>query len=225
MSMEELSSELSEFSQWLRVPNDEIKRARQIAHVIFSWIKEECNFKIDRCRFGGSFAKQTSTLLKLDVDVAIYVNYEKDLQTSTPEEIMQFLLDVKDDWKDILIRNTNLTQKDLSKGKNAVKFDLDGLQFDLCPAINCTRNQYDQIMLLLDRMERDPMIGHNKAMECNTIYNKISPCDRPILIPEAFKKIVELQRGTELNGRIIAPQNSKCVYNKNFMPELHKGHY
>ena len=201
--MEELSSELSEFSKWLRVPNDEIWRARRLGHKIFSWIKEESKFKTDRIRFGGSFAKRTATLLKLDVDVAIYVNYEKDLTAATPpEEIMRFFDDVKNDWKDILIRNTNLTQEDLSKGKNAVKFDLEGLQFDLCPAINYSQDQHDQII-------------SNKLYQLTNNLRK-----RIIEIPKNIIKKIESLSGKETNDTIIAPKKKIGIYKNKFMPEL-----
>ena len=106
-------------------------------------IQNDGKFKVDRICYGGSFAKETSTFLKFDVDAVIYVRYDGRMDTTS--DILEFLENVRNDWKRVLMLKTNLTESDLSKGKNAVKFELDGFQFDLCPAIDFGRDPHELI--------------------------------------------------------------------------------
>ena len=125
----------------------DIDRARRLGDQIFTWIKQDSKFGTDRCRFGGSFKKGTSTFLKVDVDVVIYVNYDGDIHNTN--QVIEFLQDVREDWKDILMVHTPLDDHDLANGKNAVKFSLNDFDFDLCPAINVSQNTNEHQRVLV----------------------------------------------------------------------------
>ena len=128
---EELSAQLSTFSKWISVYKSDVQRGRHLGHQIFTWITQNSKFKTDRCRFGGSSAKGTSTFLEVDIDVVIYVNYEHG-DVDNAWEVQAFLENVREDWRDVLMMCTELAEEDLLGGKIALKFELDGFHFDLC---------------------------------------------------------------------------------------------
>ena len=143
--IQNFSKQMDYFSEWIKAPKEDIEKARKIGNQIYEWIKKNGNFEIDRICYGGSFAKETSTFLKFDVDVVIYVRYDGRMDTTS--DILEFLENVRNDWKRVLMLKTNLTESDLSKGKNAVKFELGGYPFDLCPAIDFSKDPYEKIRL------------------------------------------------------------------------------
>ena len=175
MRKKELSEELCQFSKWLKTSKSDEKRAQMLGNKICGWIKEDSCFEINRHHFGGSLAKGTSTLLKLDVDISIYVNYPKELTKSSPEDIMEFLESVRNDWKNILMRHTTLKERHLAKGTNAVKFRLMGFKFDLCPAINYSENPRDRVTLKFEQNSSiaGPRIKGNLMM---IVPKKQHPC-------------------------------------------------
>lgn len=142
---EKFSNELDLFADWIQVSEEDLQKAKQVSHKIYNWIQTQSEFRINRLRHGGSFAKGTSTFLKLDVDLVCYVEMEETFETTS--DIFDFLERVRNDWKRVLISNTDLTESDLAKGKNAVKFELDSFQFDLCPAINFSPDMYEPIKI------------------------------------------------------------------------------
>ena len=163
MFEDKLSLELAFFSKWIKVSDLDIDRGRRLGDQIFTWIKTNSKFKPDRCRFGGSFAKGTSTFLKVDVDVTIYINFEGDKCNS--HEVLYFLQRVREDWKDVLMLNTDLTEEDLSSGKNTVKFELQDFHFDLCPAINVSQDTNVQVSETL-RIYQETDAENNKIGTC-----------------------------------------------------------
>lgn len=140
-----LSIELNKFSKWIKVSEDDIAKGRQLGHYICNLIEKYGEFKTDRILFGGSFGKGTSTFLKVDVDITIFVNWpeEMKLEFRRDECLLEILGWVKQDWKKVLMEHTHLSEKDF-RGRNAVKFTLQNFQFDLCPGINVSRDSRQQ---------------------------------------------------------------------------------
>ena len=122
ISEKEVSRELTTFSRWIKVSQFDVDRARCLADQLIICIKQDSNYKIDHCRFAGSFAKDTSTFLKLDIDVVIYVNYDGNMNDT--KEILKFLGGVREDWKGVVLRNFfSLREDDFFWGKYAVHFE------------------------------------------------------------------------------------------------------
>ena len=212
---ERFSNELELFSDWIRVPEGDIHNARQVSQKIYAWIQQQSKFRIDRLRHGGSFAKGTSTFLKLDVDLVCYVQLEETFETTS--DVFDFLQEVRDDWKQVLMHNTNLSESDLSKGKFAVKFELDGFQFDLCPAINFSRDLYEPIYINVRSKDCNEFVKYNDpASNRRSNYGKeFDILDNTSAISYSSKK--EIIMNCLLTQIRPSPQR---LVTKNFMPRL-----
>ena len=207
-----LSGGLNSFSQWIQVSKKDIKRARRVGHLVYNWMQQDSKFRIDRIRYGGSFAKETSTLLKLDVDVAIYVQFEGKMETD--KDIYDFLERVREDWKRVLMCHTNLTKEDLSKGKFAIKFTLQKFQFDLVPAINFSRDPYEEIRMNIykDLCTRNSHTPRNSPQYPNSNYNPHKE-----IRPGEKSKVLDIAKVYLISVR---PANIHYSKTENFMPVL-----
>ena len=212
---ERFSHELELFSDWIRVPEEDIHNARQVSQKIYTWIQQQSKFRIDRLRHGGSFAKGTSTILKLDVDLVCYVQLEENFETTS--DVFDFLQEVREDWKKVLMHNTNLSKSDLSKGKFAVKFELDGFQFDLCPAINFSRDLYEPIYINVRSKDCNDFVKQNEtSLDRNSSYGKeFDILDNTTTISYSSPK--EIKACCLLTHIRPSPQR---LVTKNFMPRL-----
>ena len=212
---ERFSDELELFSDWIRVPEGDIHNARQVSQKIYTWIQQQSKFRIDRLRHGGSFAKGTSTFLKLDVDLVCYMQMEDNFETTS--DVFDFLQEVREDWKSVLIHNTNLSESDLSKGKFAVKFELDGFQFDLCPAINFSRDLYEPIYINVRRKDC------NDVLKCNEpASHRDSSYGREFDILDNTSALsYSTQKETKITCLLTCIRESpQRLVTRNFMPRL-----
>ena len=121
-------AELQMFSESLCSPNfqafvEMIKST--IDKKIFKFLQEHSKFSLDRWRLVGGLAKKTSTLLKADADIVVFYNDEIERKR------------VLNDFHDILLIHTSLTEDDMKISKNEVmQFELDGIPIDLLATEN-----------------------------------------------------------------------------------------
>ena len=148
-----------------------------ILNGIFDILRQKSMFTIDRCRFGGSLEKETATILKVDVDMVAFVNPNKNnVNLNDADSVMQFLENVREHWLSLIMLHPELKiNYNLVLGKNAIKINLGGFDFDLCPAINHSPNPKDELTIPVDKRkvsripvdqdEVDP-IGYVCAVSC-----------------------------------------------------------
>jgi len=93
---------------------------------LFKLLQEKSKFSLDRWRLVGGLEKKTSTLIKVDADIVVF--YNEDGANG---------LDVIDDFQNILLLNTSLSQEDIEISSNEVmQFSIDGIPIDLVIAKN-----------------------------------------------------------------------------------------
>jgi len=135
----------------------------------------------------------------------------------TTSDVFDFLQEVREDWKKVLMHNTNLSKSDLSKGKFAVKFELDGFQFDLCPVINFSRDLYEPIFINVRSKDCNDFIKRNEtAWNSSSSYGKeLDIMDNTSAISDTSSK--EIKMTCLLT--CIRPSPQRLV-TENFMPRL-----
>ena len=150
------SAELESFSQWIKVPKQDVVCAKQVANTIFDVLRESGKYTIDRCRFGGSLEKETATVLKVDVDVVVFVNPRSEwVDLNDPDSILLYLATVRDHWMYLLYSRIPGLEfhKNLKRGKNTIKINLGGFDFDICAAINHIRTPQNELVLKVDKKD------------------------------------------------------------------------
>lgn len=155
------------FSDYLTVPLEEPKAASQKVISILQASNSGTTFSIDRAKPAGGYAKKTSTLLKLDVDLVLMIN-GLDGYAKNPERFETAYKKIQEKWKRELIKQTNLKKEDFEVKRLALSFQYEGIDFDLLPAPNfCSNDPDQQVKLALEAMrkQKNPILYSSAVVE------------------------------------------------------------
>jgi len=132
-----------------------VNLAKKTIQKVFLLLQKKSRHSLDRVRVVGGIEKKTSTAIKAEIDSVIYYN---DVNNNLKKE------DIVDDFKKVLLLNTNLTQKDIYITKNnSMKFTMDGVPIDLLVGVNMVSSnatnvasQQSREILQLIKQSADP---------------------------------------------------------------------
>ncbi|TRY80876.1 hypothetical protein TCAL_14531 [Tigriopus californicus] len=115
-------------------PPEALERVRAVTHKLIVLLQNPKNkFKVDRCAPGGSYGKRTDTCLKVDLDIVVFVSTKAKTKRQNGYDHldpMQMREVVFDEWRSMLQVELGLEDEDFG-GKNALSFQLDGIDIDL----------------------------------------------------------------------------------------------
>jgi hypothetical protein len=142
---------LTYLSNDLKITEKNVKNGKKIANELFRELKEKSKYKIDRTRITGSVEKGTAIKTDYDFDLVIFVN-----------DIELPFINVVEDFEKIL-RSINFTviEKNDKKRQIVIKAVKEGINFDICIAINFDQNiaeqrvQVQQIIKVLPNPQKD----------------------------------------------------------------------
>lgn len=161
---------LMKFSHYLCVPLDRPKSAADDVVRILQSSTKKSHFSVDKAKPAGGYAKKTSTLLKLDVDLVLIVNNLENAE-NFPTAYKQLL----QDWMNILIQNTTLKPGDFTSNPLALTFRHQGIDFDLLPAPNFHRSspkEQAKMALLAMKDNKEPFLYSSSLVEEAVNYVK-----------------------------------------------------
>jgi hypothetical protein len=142
---------LTYLSNDLKITEKNVKNGKKIANQLFRELKAKSKYKIDRTRITGSVEKGTAIKTDYDFDLVIFVN-----------DIELPFINVVEDFEKIL-RSINFTviEKNDKKRQIVIKAVKEGINFDICIAINFDQNiaeqrvQVQQIIKVLPNPQKD----------------------------------------------------------------------
>jgi len=133
--------QLQQLSEMLSPPSSYIDRCKNMSNRLFRIIQLHSKFDVDRCRVAGGLEKKTSTALKVDCDLVVFVNI-------APGNILDTKKAVLDDWNDILLMNTaELTEHDIHQTPFSLQFFFGSVPIDLLVAINFSSTNQRKLAL------------------------------------------------------------------------------
>merc|ERR1719481_426732 len=117
--------------------------------------------KVDRCKVVGGLEKKTSTCIKVDVDVVIFVNVP-------PGDILKTKNNILRDWFDILLLNTDIKEEHVKQTQHSLQFNFEGIEMDLLVAVNFSSDvakQQKQVMQYINNNEKPAKTSSNMSAE------------------------------------------------------------
>jgi len=144
-----MSYSLQQLAEFLAPPEDYVKLCKKVADELFCLLQKKSRSKAARCKIVGGLAKQTSTSVKMDADLVVFVNVD-------PGNILETKKKVLDEWLNIIIQNTDLEEINIKKSPFSVKFELKNVKVDLLVAINFDKNPKIQQELVMEQIEASP---------------------------------------------------------------------
>ena len=147
-----LDKALIRFADWIRPPKTVKDNGDRLGNELLRIFQRHPLAKIrpDRLRFGGGYEKDTSTILKLDIDLVFFVNC-----APTKDVLVQ--------WKSQLIRETSLEDKDFNVGL-ALSFVYKGFDVDVCVAQNLSHDVDVQVSIIYSFNENNVLQRHCKHL-------------------------------------------------------------
>ena len=97
-------------------------------------------YDMDRSRVVGGLEKKTSTGVKVDADLVVFVNI-------TPGDILDTKKAVLEDWNDVLLINTELTEADIYQTQFSLQFIYSNVPIDLLVAVNFSKSKQRKLVL------------------------------------------------------------------------------
>ena len=73
-------------AEHLAPPQKYVDRCKEVTDKLFKIIQSNSRYDADRCRIVGGLEKKTSTSLKVDADLVIFVNVEERMKRTNPED-------------------------------------------------------------------------------------------------------------------------------------------
>lgn len=139
-----LKSRLYKEVQQKILPSQEaLKPVKQVTDKLIKLLQRPQNkFKVDRCAPGGSYGKKTTTCLKVDLDIVVFISTKEKTKRQGGYENLDDLRmrnAVFDEWKSLIKEDFKLKEEDFS-GVVALTFQLDGIDIDLVPAPSFYQN-------------------------------------------------------------------------------------
>ena len=131
----------------LAPPSSVVDNAKAAVDGLFRLLQDQESQSLDRCRLVGGLAKKTSTSLKMDADLVIFVNADVD-------DVLKFKKSILNTWEDILLVNTELKESDIKKTVHSLKFRFKEVDIDLLPAINFDVDSNKQLKSVLAMIKR-----------------------------------------------------------------------
>jgi len=128
---------------------DYVSQCKLVADKIFRLVQMKSKYDADRCRIVGGLAKKTSTFVKIDADLVIFVNVVPGNVLSTKKKVLE-------DWFDILLMNTDLKEEDIRKSPFSLQFFYKNVEIDLLVAINFDSDPSIQQRLAMKHIKTSP---------------------------------------------------------------------
>jgi len=163
--MNKVDKDLQQFSEMLAPPEEYVNRCKMSAENLFRLLQSRSQYKADRCRVVGGLEKKTSTGLKVDADLVVFVNED-------PGDILKTKENILSDWYDILLLNTSLTEDQVKQSKFSLKFTYGGIDIDLLPAVNFSSDVSKQkrcVMEFIGKSEDSPEAASNASAELSEV--------------------------------------------------------
>jgi hypothetical protein len=137
---------LTDLSNDLKISGKNVENGKKIANQLFRELQEKSKYKIDRTRITGSVEKGTAIKTDYDFDLVIFVN-----------DIELPFTDVVEDFEKIL-QSINFTVKAKKNKKRqiVVKAVKEGIDFDICIAINFDQSIVEQRVQVLEIIKELP---------------------------------------------------------------------
>jgi len=144
-----MSYSLQQLAEFLAPPEDYVKCCKKVADELFNLLKDKSKIKADRCRIVGGLAKKTSTSVKMDADLVVFVNV-------APGNLLETKNTVLNEWMHIILVNTDLERRDVKKSKKSLQFEFKNVEIDLLVAINFDKNPEIQHKLVMKHIKTSP---------------------------------------------------------------------
>ena len=127
-----LNTKLESFCDYIKPPTSYTNHCDKIVDEIFHILKTSSRFPVTHCVLGGGLpsAKNTSTCLKADADMAVFVHWPSTMNSTWIPLKKELVLD---DWWKILFQNTTPDQPDdvIYRTANSLHFYYRGVSVDL----------------------------------------------------------------------------------------------